>query len=143
MPDQAIKWSHLSGYYPCPQVLFKFPRPAMADGCCQQSESMPYTDPQLASEKSPTITHHCLYYLQRALAQCSQLSVQGVTMGLVISLRLPVQKAFPPCPSPSAYSVMQRYLSREYCGWKLRFGSVRFDKRSLFSNGCLPIFKVN
>lgn len=28
----------------------------MADGYCHQSESMPYTDPQLASEKSPTIT---------------------------------------------------------------------------------------
>lgn len=89
---------------------------------------MPYTDPQLASEKSPTITRHCLYYLQRALAQGSQLSAQGGTMGLVISLKFPVQKAFLPCPSPSTYSVMQRYLSREYCGWRLRFGSVRLDK---------------
>lgn len=48
--DQAIKWSHLLGYYPFPHALFKFPRPAMADGYCRQSESMPYTDPQLTGQ---------------------------------------------------------------------------------------------
>lgn len=90
---------------------------------------MPYTDPQLANEKSPHhYPCHCLYYLQRTLAQCSQLSAQCATVGLVINLRLPVQKAFKPNPNPSACSVVLPHLSYEYCGCRLHSGLVGFDK---------------
>lgn len=77
-----------------------FPHLPWLMGIAVKVNPKPYTDPQLVNQKSPHhYPCHCLYYLRRTLAWCNQLSAQCAAMGLVISLRLLVQKAFTSCLS--------------------------------------------
>lgn len=153
--DISVQWpcvSRIPSAWPSNKMESSVNVTTHAPGCSSNSPDLPWLM-DIATKVNPclTLTHSWPVRSPQPLplslpvlpAESSQLSAQGGTMGLDISLKLPVQKAFPPCPSPSTYSVMQHYLSREYCGWRLRFGSVRLDKWSHFSNGYLPIFKVN
>lgn len=78
LKDQAVHWDH----------LLVLPGALQIPPTCHitaKVNPMPYTDAQLANEKSSHhYSCHCLYYLQRILAQCSQLSAQCATTGLVI-----------------------------------------------------------
>lgn len=103
--SNKIEWSVMS--LPVSPGAFQIPHTCHADGYYCQSKSPPCTDPQLADEKSPHhYPCHCLHYLQRTLAQCSQLLAQCAIIGLVTNLRLSVQRAFRPCPRPSACNVI-------------------------------------